>query len=467
MDAIGTELKGAVRRLFRRQETKAAQGAAKAAKTVARDRLELSATAAASAAAATTEIAGATDVGKAVNQAVAKANSGVVPRDKVFTKGSLEELWINDHDLHNEAMDRLAQAIKGAKHEIRIQNFEFEADSEAGKTLLKALSEKQKLSPDFKVYLIHRGDFTLFKDPVNDAFTEHGVDAVIAGYLKTPHRGMDHEKLFVIDGNTGLIGGINIQDKDFQDVLVKVKGDVVDTMLADFDQAFAKSKVKVQIQDGAVRSADGFKLPPAIKAESAPATGPTIPMTYLSRDSIAVASLHGKPYANDADQGILAALHAAQREIRIVTPNITDREVWSALAAAADRGVQIKLVVPKGFNQRTSLVDFSNNELFISQFLDKLPERSRQNVEMRWFSPDGQTLANNHTKYMSVDGQWAYVGSQNMDKQSFVYSREAGLGIDDAAATRQLDAALFDQDWQRGIRITPDKKPDLLESLGF
>lgn len=461
MEAIGSELKGAFQRLIRREETKALEGAARTARTVARDRLELSAKA------AVKEIGGATEVGKAVNKAVQKADSGVVPRDKVFTRGSIEELWINDHDLHNEAMDRLAAAIQSAKHEIRIQNFEFEAGSEAAETLLRALSAKQKQSPDFKVYLIHRGDFTLFKDPVNDAFKQHGVDATIAGYLKTPHRGMNHEKLFVLDGTTGLIGGINIQDKNFQDVLAKVKGDVVDTFLADFDQAWAKSKVKVQIQNGAVRSADGFKLPPAMKAETAPATGATVPMTYLSRDSIAVATLHGKPYANDADQGILAAIHAARREIRIVTPNITDREVWKALEAAADRGVQIKLVIPKGFNQQTSLVDFSNNELFIRQFLDQLPERTKGNVEMRWFSPDGKTHANNHTKYMSVDGEWAYLGSQNMDKQSFVYSREAGLGIDDAAATRKLDAALFDQDWARGIRITADKKPGVLESLGF
>lgn len=477
MLGVGSNIKGAFQRLLHREESKAADAIAmmgqklavetvtkdalvKTGQQVARDSLELSA-------AAAKEAAGKSEIGKAVNKAVVQANSGTVPRDKVLTKGSIEGLWINDHDLHNEAMDRLSQEILKAKNEVRIENFTFYHDSEAGKTLLDTLSKKQKMSPDFKVYVVYNGDFKPTSNKLADALNERGINAMVGEYNRIPHRGADHSKLFVLDGTTGLIGGINIQDKEFQDVLVKVKGDVVDTFLADFENAWNKSKVKFQTLNGKTLSADGMQLPKALKAETAAATGATVPMTFMSRQNIAIASLHGNPYANDADQGLLAAIRSAQNEIRIVTPNITDREVWKALEEAADRGVQIKLLIPKGFNQQTSLVDFSNNELFIGQFLDKLPERSRSNFEMRWFSPDGKTHASNHTKYMSVDSQWAYVGSQNMDKQSFVYSREAGLGIDDALQTRKLDEALFNQDWERGLRVTPENKPSLLESLGF
>lgn len=462
MVAIGSELKSAFRRLIHGEERDFGSAVAKTTETMARDRLELSASAAVREAAA-----GRSEIGKAVNQAVLDAKSGTVGLDKVFTRGSIEELWINDHDLHNEAMDRLSEAILQARHEVRIQNFTFYQDSEAGKTLLDALGQKQRMSPDFKVYVVYNGDYKPFSNKLADALNDRGINAMVGEYNRLPHRGLDHSKLFVLDGTVGLIGGINIQDKAFQDVLVKVKGDVVDTFLADFENAWDRSKVKFQTLDGETRSVAGSKLPRALRAEPAPATGATVPMTFLSRENVAVASLHRNPYGSDADQGLLAAIRSARREVRIATPNITDPEVWKALAEASDRGVQVKLLVPKGFNQRTSLVDFSNNELFISQFLDKLPAESRKNVEMRWFSPDGVSHASNHTKYMSVDGQWAYVGSQNMDKQSFVYSREAGLGIDDADATRKLDEALFTHDWDRGLRINAENKPDLLESLGF
>lgn len=59
------------------------------------------------------------------------------------------------------------------------------------------------------------------------------------------------------------------------------------------------------------------------------------------------------------------------------------------------------------------------NDQSAGDFFRRLPEEARHRFEVRWFSADGETAAKNHTKYVSLDGAWAYVGSQNLDGQSF------------------------------------------------
>jgi len=51
---------------------------------------------------------------------------------------------------------------------------------------------------------------------------------------------------------------------------------------------------------------------------------------------------------------------------------------------------------------------------------------------------------------MSVDGVWSYVGTQNLDNQSFSHSKEIGFGLDDATQTARLDA-LFEQHWATSV----------------
>jgi phosphatidylserine/phosphatidylglycerophosphate/cardiolipin synthase-like enzyme len=67
-----------------------------------------------------------------------------------------------------------------------------------------------------------------------------------------------------------------------------------------------------------------------------------------------------------------------------------------------------------------------------------------------------------------VDGEWAYVGSQNMDKQSFGPSREIGVGIDDPQTVKEMEAEIFDKDWDTGVvaqRTTPWH--DITEQVPF
>ncbi|MNX88948.1 Cardiolipin synthase [compost metagenome] len=219
--------------------------------------------------------------------------------------------------------------------------------------------------------------------------------------------------------------------------MIHVRGPVVDSFLQDFDDAWRTSKGWL----------NGTATPPVHRqGPPLPSTQPQVPMTMLTKSGVAWT---GDYTGNDADQGLLAAMKAAKTSIKLVTPNLNAPEVWDAIEDAAKRGVKVQLLVTKMWNP-VLMVDRST-AWAAERFVAQLPPEAQKNVELHWTSEDGKKTADSHTKYLSVDGQWAYVGSQNMDNQSWSFSREVGVGIDDPAQVRRLDEAVFDADWKTSI----------------
>ncbi len=378
--------------------------------------------------------------GTAVNQAVWQTNNGTIPRQFTCTQGSVEAIAFNDADRNDEAIDEVIAHLKDAKHELSFQTYIFDYDSEASVRLLEALAKKQREIPGFKVNILYDRDLNPFSK-LNDALERHGVKAQAAAYASALSRASNHAKAFILDGHTALMGGSNIDNPAERDLMVTLRGPVVDTLLKDFDAAWSES----------AKYLNATRKPPLhAKGKAPPSTHPMVPMTLLSKKGV---GLIGNYYDNDADQGLLAAMKAAKREIRIASPNLNDVSVWGAIADATGRGVKVRITLPKNYNNFGSGIDRSPNADFLT-FWAQLPAKSRPNIELRWSSEDGKTASDDHTKYLSVDGEWAYVGSQNMDNQSWSFSREVGLGIDDAAETRRLDAT-FDATWNLGLKVEP------------
>lgn len=378
--------------------------------------------------------------GTAVNQAVWQTNNGSIPREHVFTQGSVEEIIVNDADPTDEAIERVIALLQEAKHEISFQTYIFDYQSEAARRLLDALAKKQQEIPGFRVNILYDRDLNPFSG-LADALERHGVKAQAAAYAPALSRASNHAKVFILDGQTAMLGGDNIDNPSERDLMVTLRGPVVSTLLRDFDAAWSRSSSFL----------NATRTPPAhAKGEPLESTRPTVPMTLLSKQGVA---LVGNYYANDADQALLAAMKAAKREIRIASPNLNDVKVWEAIADATRRGVKVLVTLPKDYNNLASSIDRSANGDFLT-FWAQLPKASRANLELRWSSEDGQKPQRDHTKYLSVDGEWAYVGSQNMDNQAWSFSRELGLGIDDAVETRRLDA-LFDATWKLSLKVEP------------
>lgn len=290
--------------------------------------------------------------------------------------------------------------------------------------------------------------------------------------------GVMHEKLAIIDGLHVHIGGANVQAYNdwsaehppWWDSAYVLSGAVAQSALFAFEELWSESAV------WDCDHSDCFDEP-APAFERAAAVGPQdacTPMIALNRRAA------GEPN-NDIDNaqnaGYLAAIEGARRRIKIQTPNLNDDAVKDALVDAIARGVEVRVVLPLGFNDNFAgpLIfgqggtnDENADELY-QRVADRVdPERGCELLDIRWFSridDDGtvaviddrecETLPDDacagghvhgaaHAKYMSVDGEVVLVGSMNQDTQSWNNSGETNVAIDSQDATRRYDAALFD-----------------------
>ncbi|MES2129426.1 MAG: phospholipase D-like domain-containing protein [Pseudomonadota bacterium] len=110
-------------------------------------------------------------------------------------------------------------------------------------------------------------------------------------------------------------------------------------------------------------------------------------------------------------------------------------KVLAALEAAGKRGVKIRF-----------LLEQRGVKLSEAATLERL--RQIPNLELRVLE-FGKLKANGiiHAKYVLVDRQAAFIGSQNFDWRSFTHIHETGLRITDPNVVAQVQA-VFEQDWQ-------------------
>ncbi len=140
----------------------------------------------------------------------------------------------------------------------------------------------------------------------------------------------------------------------------------------------------------------------------------------------------------------MGAISVARRSIRIMSPYfLPDRELVGALVTAALRGVEVEIVVPAVNN--LTLVD----RAMTAQFDQVLKGGCRV------FRAEG---AFNHSKLMTVDGRWSYVGSSNVDPRSLRLNFEIDLEVLDEAFARTLQG--------RFAEVRANARPVTLLELG-
>ncbi|MGQ8817471.1 phospholipase D-like domain-containing protein [Serratia sp. NA_13] len=117
--------------------------------------------------------------------------------------------------------------------------------------------------------------------------------------------------------------------------------------------------------------------------------------------------------------------------------------VLQHLKAAGERGVKIRfLMEEKGIRISTP------------ETLEQL--KAIPNLELRIIPYQRLSGGILHAKYLLVDGEQAFVGSQNFDWRALAHIHETGLRISDAGVVGQIQA-IFEQDWQAQALLTADK----------
>ncbi len=327
------------------------------------------------------------------------------------------------------------------------QFYIFDPKSEAAQGILRALAENQRRNPDLRLFLAINTVLSQ-ADRVEAELGRFGLVADISVHAVLPTRGALHSKVVILDGVQAYVGGNNVDDQEEADVTAILRGSVVDSLLYEFDETF---------RIGDIRSV-GKEYHPADLVYSHAANPPNIDRGerhYLIHIVGKAANKSLSPRLDAGSNRVLReAIDSAQQVIKITTPNFNELTVWDQLVRVADRGVTIQILVPRDYLNLPSFVDVAPNRS-LGSLLDRLTPAQRDRVEVRWFSkPDG-TPASNHTKVVIVDDKWVYIGSQNMDRQSWGYSRELGIGVDDRSTAEAVSVQVFDAVWEHGIPLKP------------
>jgi len=327
----------------------------------------------------------------------------------------------------DEAYPAMVSAIRDARESISLMSYIFEAEG-VGAELIDALAEAIDRRVEVRV-LVDDVGVRYARPRVHRVLRKRGIP--VANFLPallprsvTHFNLRNHCKVLVVDGRVGFTGGMNIRQDSVlaskpayptKDLHFRVLGPVV----AQLQEAFAR--------DWAFTTGErlaGHRWFP----ELAPAG-----------ETLARGINDGPDRDFDTLQWVfLAAVGAARRSIRIMTPYfLPDRVLMKALHLAAQRGVEVDIIVPEVGN--LPVVRWA----MWGHYRQVLHEGVRL-----WLTPQPF----DHSKLFVVDGYWSSIGSANWDPRSLrlnfefnleCYDEELGTSLEDHVRKRLLDARLL------------------------
>ena len=244
------------------------------------------------------------------------------------------------------------------------------------------------------------------------------VFAPVTPFVSTHYNYRDHRKILVVDGRVGFTGGVNLADEyinhvekygRWKDAAVMLEGEGVRTMTALFLQMWSIQREPEFTQ---------FLPRPLPQTQ---ANGFVIPYGDCPLDGERV-----------GEMVYIDLLNRARRSVHIITPYlILDGELETALRFAAERGVDVHLILPgkpdKVFAYalaKTHYLPLLSSGVKISEWLP------------------GFT----HAKVMIMDGQEAVVGTINLDYRSLYHHFENAV-------------------WMRGVDCLPRIEADFQDTL--
>ncbi len=239
----------------------------------------------------------------------------------------------------------------------------------------------------------------------------------------------DHRKLTVIDGRVALLGGHCIVDswlgnaedgEHFRDIGLRLRGPAVHAVQSSFSENWIDETGELFVGD------DVF--PPL--------------------DAAGDVALHVARIKPEGSVPAVKLLHhlvicVARERLWIQNPYfLPDSEAVHALAEAAARGVDVRIMVPSAKASDFPVVQHAAHRNFEPLLA----------AGVRIFEYQKTLL---HQKVMTIDGIWSAVGSSNFDDRSFEINDEITLGLRDEALARQLEE-IFERDARDCVELQLD-----------
>lgn len=303
----------------------------------------------------------------------------------------------------------ILHAIHSARKEIYLETYIF-ADDEVGNAVKNALKAAALRGVSVCVVLDWLGSGQAVCEQVAAELAEAGGECRVFNPWFTHGIARTHRKICVVDGVKAFVGGINIisdkkpdvDDSVYEpcwDIALKIKGPLVLPIVQNMEvQWVRQGKMSLMSRLWTLRKMH--------KEEPTRIVGKQGVGGFIVRDNL----LHRRTI----QRAYLRAIGRAKKSIIMANPYFAPgRKLRRALALAAERGVEVKLLLGVG--------EFRMQDFVAQSFYPRLLKDGVQLFEYQ--------KAELHGKVAVVDDLFATVGSSNLDGLSLFLNQEANVVI--------------------------------------
>ncbi len=397
---------------------------------------------------------------------------------------------IADFDVYKEQEipEEIARKISEATSSVRMCFYKFHASSNGGSKIIKAfkaLAEKSSETQPIHVSILlnERGVFAQQLYKVNE---KSGLEELAALQKQFPHfkikihyhraKALDtyHAKTIVIDPDQRsphiFFCGGDIQKANdparhqYETALMVQSREMALVAARDFDNLV--HAVSTQVNNSFASMMQRLTRSDLLTTQATKATHNAL---YLSSRA------QGNPLnawgMSPFKKALIESIQDAKSEIHLLTPNLNDKNIIYELAQAANRGVQIKLVMGKHHNDQVEQF-FGGTNLSNINYLDSLINKKHKSfLRIHWAkNPKTNTLVLHgdeytmHGKFCMVDKKLLLMGSSPLDKQAMQCSREidAVMQIPSSKKADDILNKLFNTPYALGGDYYVDKIINLL-----
>jgi len=328
-------------------------------------------------------------------------------RVTVYTKG---------RDLY----DDMLAAIDAAEDTILLETYIWKGDR-VGRQFKRALTEAAERGVDVYVCydvfanLVVPQHFFQFGPRVHVLRHRPWTGARGAPFVRAP--GLNHRKILVIDGQVGFVGGYNLGSlyaSRWRDTHMRVRGPAA----AELENAFVdywnqtSGKGTPYLESPSDRAWES----PIKVTRNVPSVG-VYPIRYSYLEAIDRASDH------------IWLTHAYL---------IPDDDLSLALLEAADRGVDVRIIVPAESNH------------IVADWLSRGFYRLLLSRGIRLFLYQNAMV---HAKTATIDGVWSTIGTANLDRLSLMGNYEINIDITDGDVASEMED-IFTMDIGNCVELT-------------
>ena len=322
---------------------------------------------------------------------------------------------------NEEAWANILSDCAKAERSIVLEQYIFVSD-DFGKKLIDICAERASKGVRVKFLWDAAGSFTLWKSSITDELKKKGIELVfwkrlIPEYAKIPSIRSwffrNHRRTLVIDEKIGYTGSMCVYEpmKSWRDTNMRIEGPVVKEMRNAFDRMWAR----------------------AIRNKYFPRR------THARDHEFKYITNYPAPRRRHIYTELVEAVRSARKYIYITTPYfVPTHRIVRTIRLAAKRGVDVRIVIPRNSNYYA--VDLGARSYF----------KTLLSSGVRIFLYEGNMI---HAKTAVIDGEWATVGTMNLDRVSLLYNFEANIVSRNSRFAEEL-AALFVRDMNDSKEIT-------------